>query len=287
MRRIEKIFIGLLIMVFMGISTAIQAQTVNNQKMMMNSQKMQKLVTRLETQTDWFKDNLADALDNNRVNETDAEDNAMAYVKAFEVATDNVRDRVEDNELTTPDVEALLTRALMIEEIMTKLPSSATAKSDWMMVKNTLDQIAKSNNVSWVWVLTSNPYWKTARVEPIFDRLENNTDSFANSLKYALDYSKFNGTEVEDQAIKYVDMFEKNTDELERKSDSAAIMTAADLNPLLKQGMVIESFLRTNSISPRVWSDWIQVRASLRELAMRNNVTWSWSITPVSTNSMN
>ncbi len=244
---------------------------------------MMRAAMRLETWTDRFEDSLGEAFDNNRVDNTDAEDEILALVKGFEYATDRFSERVEDNEVIASDVEGLLSRALLIEAAMSRLPATKVANSDWMQIKEELNRLAQTNNVKWVWTMEANPYWKTASVEPIFDRLDTRSDEFLNSLRYALDFSALNGTKLEDEAIELARKFEDNMDRLETRADRAGPVTAVDMDRVLKQGMVLEAFLRTHNISPRVWRDWMEVKASLRELAMRSNTAWTWTVKPVAT----
>lgn len=277
----KRIFLGLMISTFVGAGSIVNAQNSPNTAMMHGGNNM-RTALRLETQTDWFKDSLAMAFDGNRVDGTETEDEVMALVKGFELATDRYKDRVDDNEVIPSDVERLLSRAIMIEERVSKLPSSSAANRDWMMIKQTLDDIAKSNNVAWVWTLKANPFWRTAAVEPIYDRLEMRSDEFLNSFKHALDYSKINGTKQEDEAIQLASKFEEGA--LEARVDSAATITQAEMERVIQQGMMIEAFMRTHNISPRARRDWRQVKASMQELAMRSNVNWSWNVKPVAAN---
>jgi hypothetical protein len=286
MKKITQVITGMLVLTFMSVGFVAQAQTrSNNQSLMNDNRSMMKVAMRLETQTDWFKDSLAAAFDNNRVDDTELEDEVMGLVKGFELAADRYVDRVEDNEVIALDVEGLLSRALLIEGIMSKVPASEMANRDWTQIKQTLDQITKTNNVVWVWTLTANPFWKTAAVEPIYDRLDTRSDEFLNSFRYAIDFSKLNGTKLEDEAIELIRKFEDNMDMLETRVDNAGAITSVDMNKVIQQGMVIEAFLRTHNLSPRVRRDWSQVKASLRELAMRSNVAWTWTYKPVVTKS--
>lgn len=286
-KKTKLITAGMVVLMLAGIGYTAKAQTRAGSRNMMTNDwmKMQRVAKRLETQTDWFKDSLSTAFDNNRVDDTALEDEVMSLVKGFELATDRYRERVEDNEVIAPDVENLLSRALMIEAVVSRLPASDTARSDWAMIKQTLDQIGKSHNVAWVWTIEANPYWKTARVEPIFDRLDSRSDDFLNSFRYSLDYSKINGTKLEDEAIQLVRVFEDNMDKLEDRADRAGQIMSADLDPVLRQGMLIEAFMMTHNLPPRVRRDWMQVKAGLKELAMRGGAVWNWTVKPVVTKS--
>ncbi len=144
---------------------------MNNSRMMLNS------ATRLELWTDQFNDSLYVALDKSRADGSEFEDETLALVEGFEDATARFKERVEDNEVIASDVENLLSRALLVEAAMSKAPAVPMARTDWMQIKQLLNDIAKTNNVVWVWTLDANPYWKNpAAAERIVDRLEDRTD---------------------------------------------------------------------------------------------------------------
>lgn len=283
MNNLKNIIGGILFTALMCIGFSVQAQTPNtaNQNMMRNNVNMTRAVLRLETWTDRFEDSLSTAFDNNRVDNMELEDEVLALVKGFEYATDRFAERVEDNEVIAFDVENLLSRALLIEGVMSRVPASTDARSDWMQIKEELNRIAKDYKVAWVWTLEANPYWKNAAVEPIFDRLERRSDDFLNSFRYSLDFSKVNGTELEDDAIKLANQFEENMDMLETRTDNNALVSTADMDKVLKQALLLEAFMRTHNLPLRVQRDWAEVKASLKELATRSNVTWTWKATPV------
>nr|MBA3634058.1 hypothetical protein [Acidobacteriota bacterium] len=106
MKKITQVITGMLVLTFMSVGFVAQAQTrSNNQSLMNDNRSMMRVTMRLETQTDWFKDSLAAAFDNNRVDDTELEDEVMGLVKGFELAADRYVDRVEDNEVIALDVE--------------------------------------------------------------------------------------------------------------------------------------------------------------------------------------
>lgn len=276
----KKILIAVMMTTLTGIGVVAQTQMMGNAESMM----MMRAAMRLENQTDWFKESLDAAFDGNRLDGTLREDEINGLVQGFEMAADRYRDRAANNMVIPSDVERLLGRSLIIEGIMAKVPATEAARRDWEQVKNTLDTIAKRHNVVWVWTLNANPFWTTARVAPIFDRLETSSDDFEDSFGDALDASKLNGTKLEDEANALVSKFEDNIGALETRVDKGETITSPDIERVIQQGMLIDAFLTThNFASTRVWSDWWQVKSSLRELAMRSNTTWTWTAKPLVT----
>ncbi len=284
MKTIKKVIGGMFAAALIGTGFAAHAQTNNQNMMMNNSRMMLNLATRLELWTDQFEDSLNVALDKSRADGSEFEDETLALVEGFEDAADRFRDRVEDNEVIASDVENLLSRALLIDATMAKAPVVPMARTDWMQIKQLLDVIAKTNNVVWVWTLDANPYWKTPMAgERISDRLESRADEFRRSFDVALDMSRFNGTAVEDRGIKMADDFENQVDRWEALADNERLL-GANTELLLNRVVAIETFMRANNLTmPRMWRDWAQVKASLRELATASNTAWTWSVKPVAT----
>lgn len=275
MKKIRRATILVMMMLALtGISVV--AQTYDSKGMM-------EIVKRLETYTDRFRTSLDAAFDKNLIDDTTLEDELIGRVNMFEYATDRLRERVDDNEAIRSDVEEVLSRALVVDTIMMSTRASKLSRQDWEQTKKSLDDLAKSFNVAWVWTLEANPYWKTASVERLFDRLELRSDEFRRSFNDALDASKLNGTDAENQATEFVRGFEDGIDMIEDKVNRRETLRAADVEMMLGRALAIEGFMRTHNLSPRVRRDWAQVKANLEELAIMNNVVWKWTVKPVTT----
>ncbi len=252
-----------------------------NAQMRMNDKNAMYIIKRLETNTDQFRDHL----DVEKVYTAKDEDLAKILIEAsvagFELKTVRLKDRAEDNEVIASDVEAILSRGLAIERSIEKAKISNEARADWMRIKVDLDALAKAYNVTWVWTLNANPYWKNPKAaEEIFDRLENQSDEFRRSFDSALDASSLNGTNIEDKANKLAGDFEDQVDRWEALTDNER-RSASGTKSLLQKAMVLDDFIRTSNLSTRTKRDWAQVRLTLDELAMMTNIEWKWNATPI------
>lgn len=265
----------LLMLLILGVGFSVQAQTA------MNNQMAKTIIKRLEMNSDKFRDHLDVEFVNVR-NEDMRESLIQAQVAAFEVVTDRLSDRVEDNEVIPSDVEGVLSRALAIERALHNAKVSTDAMADWARIRADLDALAKAYNVAWVWTLDANPYWKNpAAAERIVDDLEDSTDQFRRSFDYALDTSRLNGTAMEDNANKLADAFENQVDRWEDLADSERL-SQANMDLLLQRALALEAFMRANNLTMgRAYRDWAQVKINLDDLAMRANINWRWNATPV------
>ncbi len=275
MKKIQKLMGVVLMLALFGVGFVLEAQTKRGDWRTMNT------IKRLETQTDRFRRSLDAALDMSKLDGTDLEDDFMARVDALEIAADRLRDRAEDNEIIVSDVENVLSRGLTIEMQMRAHRTSPRAMRDWMAVRNTLDRLASAHRVAWVWTVNQNPYWRTASQRRVFDRLENRSDEFRMSFDDALDASRLDGTELEDNAVELVKSFEESVDRLEDRVSRGERLSASDVELLLGSAITIDNFMKKHALSPRAERDWAQVKANLEELAMINNVIWRWTVEPI------
>jgi hypothetical protein len=111
-------------------------------------------------------------------------------------------------------------------------------------------------------------------VESLIKRLEENADRFRKSYDHALNRNRFNSSE-KNQAKQYVKDFESATDHLKdhfSKRNSAA----GDVEEVLNHAAQIDEFMTRNALESDAQSDWMNLRASLDELARAYNVSWSW-----------
>jgi hypothetical protein len=275
MKNIKQFTAFVLALVVFGIGFTANAQ------MRMNDKNAMYIIKRLETNTDQFRDHLDVEKVFTAKDEDIAKISIEASVASFEFMTDRLQDRAEDNEVISSDVEGILSRAFAIERSIQKAKISNEARADWMRVKSNLDDLAKAYNVTWVWTLNANPYWKNPRAaEEIIDRLENQSDEFRRSFNFALDASRLDGTKIEDRASKLVDDFEDQVDRWEDLSDNER-RSASNIKNLMQKAMVLDDFIRTSNLSTRTKRDWTQVRLTLDELAMMTNIEWKWNATPV------
>jgi hypothetical protein len=107
------------------------------------------------------------------------------------------------------------------------------------------------------------------------ERLETNTDRFSKSIDAALDRSRLNNTDLEDQANALVDELEFATDRLkDRAGDN--IVNTFDVNEVLRRGMYLDMFMLRHDFSPAAERDWRMVRFDLDHLARVYGVTWTW-----------
>jgi hypothetical protein len=105
----------------------------------------------------------------------------------------------------------------------------------------------------------------------LIKQLEDDSDRFSNTTTKALDASKWDGTDAEDEMIKYVRNFEDAIDRL-KKSYEGGRDTMPDAKEVQVRAKTIDKFLKKNSLGPQVDTEWGTVRSDLLRLAKTEKV---------------
>jgi cell division septum initiation protein DivIVA len=275
------------------ISTA-NAQEIG-QPYRLRDKDVERILRRIEQQSDRFRSSLDSALDKSRFNGSNREDDINSFVKDFYEQTKHLRDRFDKHQSTSPDVEAVLDRAARIDDFMTRNRLSSKAQDDWSSLRSNLDELASAYNVSWRWggyrsdypvpsvsypagtIVAGVPYRVTDReVERILRRIEQQSDRFRSALNSSLDKSRFNGTREEDDINRFVKEFYERTKTLRDHFDHHK-STSADVQDVLDRAASIDSFLRRNPLRRNnAVREWERLRGDLDELAQVYNVSWNW-----------
>jgi hypothetical protein len=109
----------------------------------------------------------------------------------------------------------------------------------------------------------------------LFRRLETRTDQFSNLLPNALDRSRINGSQREDQINTVVTSFEHATDMLKDRFNNNQ-STMMDAEAVLREGARIDTFMRNHRLDTRTERAWTQVRTELDRLAGAYSVALNW-----------
>src|SRR5205085_4087771 len=249
------------------------------------------LINRLERDSDQFRKSLDSSLDRSRLDGSRAEDRINDFVKDFEVSTDRLKDRFDDNQSASATVQEVLERGAAIDRFIANHRVTGRAYDDWMRVRTDLDELASAYTVSWTWpvvevtvapgavVATDSAVVgeRHARrvndndVKAIISRMDTHAEHFRRSLHDALNHSRFNHSGTEDDINAFVKNFEHSTDRLKDhfgKHNAAA----DDAEEVMRRAASIDTFMRAHELSSRAQDDWRMLRRDLDELALAYNV---------------
>jgi hypothetical protein len=113
------------------------------------------------------------------------------------------------------------------------------------------------------------------QVEQLLRRTENDTEDFRKSLDRALDRSRLDGTDREDNINQFVSDFRETTKQLRDRFDGHTSV-AADVESVLTRAQRINDFMRRHQLDRNSQRDWAKVRNSLDQLARAYSVGWNW-----------
>jgi hypothetical protein len=108
-----------------------------------------------------------------------------------------------------------------------------------------------------------------ADVDRIIKRVEDSTDKFKKEFDKALDHSRLNNTNREDELNNYAKDLEHATDDLRKHFDKtdAWIENKEQVRACLSLASKINVAMRNRRLGPKVESRWVNVRFDLNTLA--------------------
>jgi predicted glycoside hydrolase/deacetylase ChbG (UPF0249 family) len=276
----------LLLCSFTLISFASNASAqVEGQPYRISDREVSRLLDRIKSKTNTFRESLKKALNKSRLDRTQREENINDYVKAFEEETKRLDDHFDHHKSTVADVDSVLQRAARINTFMTLHPLDARVEGDWATLRADLELLANAYNISWQWggefrtpPFVDLPYRVSDKqVEELIHSIETQSDVFRKSLDTALDRSRLDGTRREDDINSFVKEFYKETKRLHEHFDSHK-STTGDVETVLNRAGQIDQFMRRNRLQHdrEAQREWLQLRAHLEELAQLYNVNWRW-----------
>jgi len=261
------------------------AAQVSAQPYRVSDREVARLLDRIKSKTNTFRDSLKQALNESRLDRTLREENVNDYVKAFAEETKRLDDHFDHHKSTTADVNSVLQRAARIHAFMALHPLNTRAQGDWATLRTDLELLAAAYNVSWQWggeyrtpPFAEVPYRvDDAQVEALIHRIESQSDVFRKNLDAALDQSRLDGTRREDDINAFVKEFYQETKRLHEHFDSHKA-TASDVQNVLNRAAQIDQFMRRNRLKRdrEAKQEWQQLRAYLDELARLYQVNWRW-----------
>lgn len=287
---IKRSFLALLFVITcLAVAAPARAQVVG-QPYRLNDKEVERILRRVENQTNNFRRSLDASLDRSRLNGTNREDDINAFMKNFEEQTKRLRDRFDDHKSVAADVEAVLNSAAAIDQFVYRQRLNERGQNDWSTLRASLDELAQAYNVAWRWegvavltpstVVTGTPVGLPYRlsdkeIERILHRIEEQSGKFRGSLDSALDRSRLNDTDREDDVNAFIKEFDQEVKRLHDRFDDRKSV-AADVQAVLDRAARIDGFMRRRGLSERAQNEWSTLRANLDQLAEAYNVSWRW-----------
>jgi len=287
---IKRSFLALLfVMTCLALAAPARAQ-VAGQPYRLSDKDVERILGRVENQANNFRKSLDASLDRSRLNGTNREDDINAFMKNFDEQTKRLHDRFDDHKSVAADVEAVLNSAAAIDEFVHRQRLNERAQNDWSTLRASLDDLAQAYNVAWRWggvavltpstVVTGTPVGLPYRlsdkeIERILHRIEEQSGKFRGSLDSALDRSRLNDTDREDDINAFIKEFDQEVKRLHDRFDDRKSV-AADVQAVLDRAARIDAFMRRRGLGEKAEREWSALRANLDQLAEAYTVSWRW-----------
>ncbi|MBD1835627.1 hypothetical protein H6F61_23805 [Cyanobacteria bacterium FACHB-472] len=224
---------------------------------------IEQLLERIETRTDSFRRIVDGALDRSRMDGSSREDNINEYIRNFEQATNRLRDRYNRRQVASNDVREVLNRAARIDEFMQRRRLGGEAEREWASLRRDLAQLDRIAPGTTTPGGDRRSY--NGQVQQLVNNIERNANRFRNSLDQALDSTRLDGSNREDQINQYAKNFESATNRLrDRYNDRQA--ATSDVQQVLTSAYQINTFMQRRRLGGQVESDWAMLRRDLNEL---------------------
>jgi hypothetical protein len=288
--RIKSSLLALLFVITcLAVAAPAQAQVVG-QPYRLSDKEVERILHRIENQAKNFRRSVDSALDRSRLNGTNREDDINSFIKNFDEQTKRLHDRFDDHKSVAADVEAVLNSAVAIDQFMHRQRLNDRAQNDWSTLRASLDDLSQAYNVSWRWegvavvgpstVITGTPVGLPYRlsdkeIERILHRIEEQSGKFRGTLDSALDRSRLNDTDREDDINAFIKEFDQEVKRLHDRFDEKKSV-AADVQSVLDRAARIDTFMRRRGLSEKAQNEWSALRTNLDQLAEAYTVEWRW-----------
>lgn len=259
-----------------GFAGNAQAQT-RTRTTRVSDRQVEQIIRSIERRSNTFRRSFDSALDHSRLDGTYTEDDLNNRVKAFEDATNDLRSRFNGRTAVSSDVDNVLNRAAQIDQFMRTNLKQRRVQGDWTLLKGDLQRLANAYNVSFNLngrvsspsvIATQRPYRVSdSQVQYLLNRIETESKTYRKGLDSALDRSRFNNTNREDNINEFVSNFEDSTNQL-RKSFDGRTSVSADVSNVLVRAARIDDFMKRNLRRDyAAQRDWTTLRTDLNQLS--------------------
>jgi len=153
MRTITRI-IPVFMLLVLG-TVGIEAQTQSTYRGTFRS--VRQLILRIENRAVVFHRNLDSSLARSPINNNRTEENISSFVRDFDDAVRQLRERFDRRESTASDAQEVLNRASFIDSFLRRRSLDTRTRNSWAVLRADLDQLARAYGVSWTQVTPAYP----------------------------------------------------------------------------------------------------------------------------------
>jgi hypothetical protein len=124
------------------------------------------------------------------------------------------------------------------------------------------------------------PYRSDDRaIQQLLQRIETDAGRFRTSVSEAMDRSRLDNTQREDNVNQLVADLEQSTSQL-RDRFTRRQSTTSDVQSILDRAARIDNFMQRRRLGGVAETDWTRLRSDLDQLANYYNISWNWNNVP-------
>src|SRR5678816_2775373 len=116
-----------------------------------NDQQLWQLIQRIDTRTTAFGRNLRRDLNTRRLDNVYPVNQVRQQLSTFESAEVQLRNRINSRQVNSNDVQTFLQTAVLLNNYLNDRQLSYRTENSWTLLRQDLDQLARSLNVAWNW----------------------------------------------------------------------------------------------------------------------------------------
>lgn len=246
-------------------------------------------VRQLERSSAKFRNTLNRTLNQNRNDDSSAENQINSLERNFENASNHFRNLFNRRAATAADAQAVLQKAAPLNDFLNHNRVSSQLQNDWASVRTNLNALAHAYGLTWQWNRQTLPPISSKESYPLSDteldqlirRIENGGDALRSSLTDAFGQTRYDPTRSEGSMNDAVRRFKSATEQLRNHFDTRQLVDG-DVERLIGQATPLEKFMRNNQVTDRAQSDWSTLRGELTALASAFKVDTFWGNIPSS-----
>ena len=276
MKNSKRIMSGFILCALAVIGVTAQAQ---RRSARVNDRQVSSVLQRIERSTNMFRNSLNRALVNQRVDQTQPQNDINNLEPDLGSAIDQFKNRFATRQAGTVDVQNILQKASLVNGFMSRNRLNTRVQNNWAAVRTDLNALAMAYGITWDWNQqgsTSQSYrLRDAELNQLIQRIETSGARFQSSLTDAFSRSRYRQTNTNVDMSDDVQDFRNATAQL-RNQHNDREPVADDVERVLALARPIDTFMRSNQFTNRTQSDWSTLKNELNTLASAFNVSANW-----------
>ena len=248
-----------------------------------NDTAIRDVVRRIQTRTDSLQRAVQNAADRNNYRI----DDINRLILDFETSVNQLDRRLGTRRSTTSNAQAVLDRALQIDNFFASNRLGAGSRREWQAIRTDVDRLASFYSLSVPWNSSSggggignNDYnLSDFQMRQLVDRLNVRSATFNRNLRQDLTRASYNDRNSLDEVRRQISDFETSLTQLRNRVNSRQV-SSSDARNVLDRAAFLNSYVNDRQVSYQTKNSWSTLRPDFDQLASAFNIAWNWSTYP-------